>query len=417
LPPRSLAPGDKVLIRAVVEDATGRWYRFVGGAAQTVGLRQVVAVPLAATVDGLEVRPAYPLRLVAIEAQPVLEFGVAAGWLDVTGLATERATVDGFRSAAEAWTWTKGGHLAGQARDPLVIAEADGFFGGPNPLAVATLTAQPLGAMPAAAIEPPLPALASDVLLAQSGAVVGDVLDLALEGALSVPIRIVGTTGRFPTVDPAQPFALVDGAALQRARSILTNSPPAAAEWWLTSADPALAERTSVLTTPPYRAQEVVIQEAVASDLASDPVALGIVGALALGSIAALAFAAIGFVFTATVSADERAAEFALLRALGLSPRQLSWWLTIEHAALMAFGILAGTAIGLLLAPLVLPFAGFTTTGLPAVPEPVVVVPWIALAPLYLTSIALVLLVAVLVARRLPRTSLTDTLRGREGAA
>jgi ABC-type antimicrobial peptide transport system permease subunit len=117
------------------------------------------------------------------------------------------------------------------------------------------------------------------------------------------------------------------------------------------------------------------------------------------------------------VSADERAAEFALLRALGLSPRQLSWWLTIEHAALMAFGILAGTAIGLLLAPLVLPFAGFTTTGLPAVPEPVVVVPWIALAPLYLTSIALVLLVAVLVARRLPRTSLTDTLRGREGAA
>jgi ABC-type antimicrobial peptide transport system permease subunit len=106
-----------------------------------------------------------------------------------------------------------------------------------------------------------------------------------------------------------------------------------------------------------------------------------------------------------------------LLRALGLSPRQLSWWLTLEHAALMAFGIVAGTAIGLLLAPLVLPFAGFTTTGAPAVPAPTIVVPWGALAPLYLTAVVLVAAVAVTVARRLPRTSLTDTLRRREGAA
>jgi hypothetical protein len=86
-------------------------------------------------------------------------------------------------------------------------------------------------------------------------------------------------------------------------------------------------------------------------------------------------------------------------------------WLTVVLV------LLPGTAIGLLLAPLVLPFAGFTTTGLPAVPEPAIVVPWMALAPLYLTSIGLVLVVALLVARRMPRTSLTDTLRGREGAA
>jgi hypothetical protein len=416
LPPRSPNATDRVLVRAIIEDGSGRWYRVSGGSAQTVGLGQVVAVPLTVTVEGQTLRPTYPVSLVAIEVQPVLGFGVAAGWLDVTGLATERVTIDGSPATNEGWTWTKGGHHAGPASEPVIVAEADGFFGTSNPLAVVTMTAQPLGTMPATPVAT-LPAVVSEALMAQAGARVGDELRLVMDGTTSLPIRIVAAVGRYPTLDPDQPFALVDGAALQRARTTLTNATPAAAEWWLVGADPSLAERAGALTAPPYQAQSVVVRAALADDLAQDPVALGIVGALVLGSLAALAFAAIGFVFTATVSADERAAEFALLRALGLSPRQLSWWLTLEHAALMAFGILAGTAIGLLLAPLVLPFAGFTTTGAPAVPEPTIVVPWGALAPLYLTAVVLVASVAITVARRLPRTSLTDTLRRREGAA
>ena len=47
----------------------------------------------------------------------------------------------------------------------------------------------------------------------------------------------------------------------------------------------------------------------VARSLENDPVALGLVGALALGSIAALAFSALGFVVTAQVSAAERASS------------------------------------------------------------------------------------------------------------
>ena len=70
--------------------------------------------------------------------------------------------------------------------------------------------------------------------------------------------------------------------------------------------------------------------------LATDPVALGIIGVLGIGVVAAGLFAVVGFIVSAAVSARERVTEFALLRALGLSSSQLSGWLSLENATLAA---------------------------------------------------------------------------------
>ena len=51
-----------------------------------------------------------------------------------------------------------------------------------------------------------------------------------------------------------------------------------------------------------------------------------------------MAFAAIGFLVSATISTNERRGEFALLRALGLSDRQLTLWLALENTFLLAAG-------------------------------------------------------------------------------
>jgi ABC-type antimicrobial peptide transport system permease subunit len=116
------------------------------------------------------------------------------------------------------------------------------------------------------------------------------------------------------------------------------------------------------------------------------------------------------------VSTTERVGEFAILRALGLSARQLAAWLAAESAFLVGFGLLAGSAAGILLGWLVLPFASFTQDGSAAVPSPVVVIPLAAIAPLYgLTAILFVGSVAV-VWRQLPSVRITDVLRGREEA-
>jgi hypothetical protein len=120
----------------------------------------------------------------------------------------------------------------------------------------------------------------------------------------------------------------------------------------------------------------VVSQVERARVLATDPVALGVIGAFAIGFIAAAVFAVLGFVVNAAVSARERVTEFALLRAVGLSGGQLSAWLSLESAGLAAISIIAGTALGLLLAWVVLPFVTVTQQAVAPVPPVEIVVPW-----------------------------------------
>jgi ABC-type antimicrobial peptide transport system permease subunit len=133
-----------------------------------------------------------------------------------------------------------------------------------------------------------------------------------------------------------------------------------------------------------------------------------------LGSLAALAFAAIGFVVSATASVTERLGEFALLQAVGLSARQLATWVSLENAFLLAFGLVSGSALGLLLSWLVLPFATLTESGATPVPTPVVEIPWVALLPLYLLAGVVLFVVLVVITSRLPRTQLGGVLRARD---
>ena len=96
-----------------------------------------------------------------------------------------------------------------------------------------------------------------------------------------------------------------------------------------------------------------------ARSLRTDPVALGIIGALAIGFVAAAMFAVVGFIVSAAVSARERVTEFALLRALGLSSVQLSSWLSLENAVLAGVSLVTGSLLGLVIAWVVLPFTSW----------------------------------------------------------
>lgn len=124
--------------------------------------------------------------------------------------------------------------------------------------------------------------------------------------------------------------------------------------------------------------------------------ALGIIGALTLGSVAAALFAIVGLTVSAAVSARERRTEFALLRALGLSGRQLTAWLWLENGSLVFVSLLAGTSLGLLIGWMVLPFVTVTQRAAAPVPSVIVQVPWDGILLLNGAS-ALALGVAVLV--------------------
>jgi hypothetical protein len=229
-----------------------------------------------------------------------------------------------------------------------------------------------------------------------------------------VTLRVIGSVPQFPSLDPSEPFAIVDATTLERARMIATRQVLPTKEWWLALDEAKAADVEKTLRADPVAAADVLGRAALTRSLAGDPISLGIIGALVLGALAALAFASIGFIVSATVTTSERITEFAILRALGLSARELAAWVSLENAFLLIFGLVAGSALGLVLSWLVLPFATLTESGEAAVPAPEIVVPWLSIAPIYLAALVLFAVTVVLVSRQVQRAGISTVLRSGE---
>lgn len=184
-------------------------------------------------------------------------------------------------------------------------------------------------------------------------------------------------------------------------------------EWWLDVSGPA-APVSARLAAPPFSSERVLDRVAHARALSTDPVALGISGALYFGFAAAAAFAVIGFAVSSATSAVERRTEFAVLRALGLSKRQLSSALALEGGLTAALALLAGTGLGVLLAWLVLPFVSLSDEGMRPYPSVLVHFPWktaLLLEGLLVVALAAVVLLDI---RILGRIRLAPALRAGE---
>lgn len=267
------------------------------------------------------------------------------------------------------------------------------------------------GSDPAAAA--PVPIAVNPAFLERSGAAVGDTLSASVYG-VPVKVEIVAEVPTFPTLDAAKPFAIGDGLALDLVRIPARVAPATTDEWWVATGDGRAATVAGAVAATPIAAIDVIDRTAVEADLAEDPLGLAVIGILGLGSLAALVFAAIGFLVSVSVSTTERIGELALLKALGLSPRQLLAWLSVEGVALLVVGLTAGVGLGLVLAWLALPFATLTSSGEAPVPAPEVVVPLEALVPTLALGLVLVVATVILVGRQLPAARTSAVLRARD---
>jgi hypothetical protein len=424
-PDPSPVPADWAGITVGVDviDGDGRLLRIEGGSARFAALGQRVVVPFTTEIGGRSVAIAGPVRLAGIELQIA-----TPGLIAVTGTMTIRGIEASEAAAGE--TWNGIGFGPNGRWDWVRIDPSSGIVGLPPNGApeTVTVTGSGRGGVGGSIAAPPvvfrlwapppddeiLPVVAGSAFLAATGASVGEDLAAHIQGS-PVTLRIVGMVESFPTLDPAKPFLIADGETrdFQRLGTVARVLP--ASESWL-SVEPGQATTVAAtLARPPFEAAQVVGRDALTVALATDPVPLGVIGVLGLGSIAAMAFAAIGFVVSASVSTDERRGEFALLRALGLSNRQLSLWLALENTFLLVIGLVLGSALGLLLAWLVLPFVTVTGTGAAAVPAPVIVIPWAAIAPIWVLAGLLLLVTVVAVRRQLPSAAIGGVLRAGDG--
>ena len=407
-----------------IQDGTGMLYRLQLGTLRADGQLERLLVPLAVPLPGgASAQPAYPIAVVGIE------LSTAAARLDVPTQIDLLALRTSAADNGDAWDdlpldrdparWQlQHSDLTAVIRPPAVAplpAAPDAMlsvrletgatsFQTPYPV---SFSIRPVGS----SLPETLPIVVDERLLAQLGARIGDSLEINLVGPRRV--QLVGALRGFPTLDPTtpSPFVIADLPTITALGFAPGQEIPEPLEQWLATAPEQTASVAATLRRAPFDSPTVLGRIERAEQLRADPLALGTIGALALGFIAAVLVAILGFTLSATIAARERQAEFALLRALGLHPRQLVAWLSLEQGITVALSLLGGVALGLLLSWLVLPLVTLTQAGTAAYPPTQVAIPW-GTAALLIGGVLLALVaVAIILATLARRIGLGSALR------
>ena len=422
--PRALS-GVRVRANAVVRDAYGLLYRAESDLAPVAGPETDAIIslrPAGRSLDDEAAQPAKSLELAAIGVELWLPDETLLGEGEVA-----IATVSAGADAAGPWAdvplagieWrakmapgidTPSDLPPNQVEGTSVTLSGSGRFGG-----IFGATGVPsarISFVPAAIGLPAdeIPVIANRALLEETSSAVGDVVTPTIDGSLR-HFRIIGVVESFPTTDPERPLLIFDEATLGLLRLQGTVSVRPPDEWWLAAADGTDEGVAAALRSAPFKSAEVVSVSERTRSLSTDPVALGIIGALTLGFVVTGLFAVVGLTVSGAVSARQRRTEFALLRALGLSGRQLFGSLWLENGSIVLVSLVAGTGLGLLIGWTVLPFITVTQQATAPVPPVLVEVPWDRILVLEVVSAIALGVAVVLIGWVLRRLGVGSVLR------
>ena len=265
---------------------------------------------------------------------------------------------------------------------------------------------------------PPIPVLASREFMERSGRSVGDVMEAMLETE-DLVLEIVDVIDFIPTVDPNQhPFIVADIDAVLAAanRFGAFGSTIQYNELWISAPgeDTAhVAERvTAQIDLLPFSFVGIVHRDAALADIASDPlVRAGWSVLLALAYATVLLVSAVGFLVHSQVSFDARKGEFALLRTIGLSMRQLLSLVVLEQALVLGVAIGIGIFMGTRLGGTMLPFLSKSGEGIRVVPPIIVEVDGSSFGITFALLGVVILIVVAVILHSVYRMSIQSVLR------
>jgi ABC-type lipoprotein release transport system permease subunit len=247
----------------------------------------------------------------------------------------------------------------------------------------------------------PLPVVVNDGFLNVAKKKTGDEFLIYLNSQY-LKVRIVGTFSLFPGgFDPAKPtnMFLADLSKLQDAASrtpagVSTIFPN---EAWLNDRGGALTKES--LAGAGLNAETVSDRQALLAAQNSDPlVAASWQGILFLSFSAVLLLSALGFITYSGLSAQARSLEFAILRTMGMSGRQIIGVVSFEQCFVIVAGVVAGTLLGFPLSRLMIDSMGISEQGTSALPPLISRIGWQAIITVYtLLGIILASTIAALV--------------------
>ncbi|TDE18824.1 FtsX-like permease family protein [Actinomadura sp. 6K520] len=265
-------------------------------------------------------------------------------------------------------------------------------------------------------LQPAVPGVITGEAARRAGTGVGGTVTLSTVDG-DQPVKVVGVAPALPSVPPDVPAVLVDLPTLTRSRLTAGGADTGSitpGEWWAAAREGRTGPAVRALTGHPAWGEVAADRAALRSQRRDAHLGAALQGALVLGFGAALAFAVIAFVLNAAVTAGARSRELAVLRALGVRPRQIAGMFAIEQAYLVVLGLLGGTVLGLVVARLVVPHVVLSVQAAQPYPPAELVVRWPVVLGM-LAGVAVVLgLVLPPVVRTLRRRNLGAGLRAGE---
>jgi FtsX-like permease family len=151
-------------------------------------------------------------------------------------------------------------------------------------------------------------------------------------------------------------------AAYQEGQAASVSHPVPNTVWLRTDDDAAaLAGVRDALATGDLMLAGTLDRRKMLADAQGDPLQIDLVGALGLGAATVLALALIGAWLASWLNARSRLTGFAVLRALGTTPRQILALLLWEQGIVYVSALGLGLLLGLLLAQAALPALIFTS--------------------------------------------------------
>jgi putative ABC transport system permease protein len=253
--------------------------------------------------------------------------------------------------------------------------------------------------------------LVSSSFLAQQGLTVGDPLRLTVgvSGTYAeVRFTVVGALGLFPTLYPQDgPFFV---ANLDHIYDALGGTYPY--NVWLATQASVASE--SIVAGARDLGMVVVTDQDAREMIAAEqtrPERQGLFGLLSAGFIAAAVLTVVGFLVYAVVSFQRRFIELGMLRAIGLSKRQMAAFLAGELATLIVTGVALGSTLGIWASTLFIPYFQIGNDKTALVPPFVVEIAWQQLGVVLLVFGAMFILAVAVLAVLLNRMRVFEAVK------
>ncbi|MCZ6706765.1 MAG: FtsX-like permease family protein [Chloroflexi bacterium] len=261
-----------------------------------------------------------------------------------------------------------------------------------------------------------LAVVASADYLDDAGLFVGDEIELSITGGF-IPARIAGSFDLFPTYDPRVDSGLLI-VNIDRFLYFGNRNPGGGRNrtpneaWIVPTANGGLELLRADLEEEIFGRVEVFDASAVRTEQEEDPlVAAGWEGVLFLAFLAVLILSALGFLVSSFLTAQTRSLEFAILRTMGFSTRQILSVVSFEQLFIIFVAMTIGTLVGLRLGVLMMEFLGVTERGEEVIPPFTLAIDWATIGVAYGILLAVFLGTIAVVVLAYARLAVARTLR------